>query len=103
MELRFFELKQENMTVADYEKQFTELSRFVPEYVDTEEKMAKRFQQGLKPWIRSRVVIFELVPYARVIQKAMIVEEESDQNQKEKVNKKRNFGNMNESESGEPS
>ena len=33
----------------------------------------------------------------------MIVEAESDQNHKEKVNKKRKFGNMNESESGEPS
>ena len=103
MEFRFFELKQENMTVADYEKQFTEFSRFVPEYVDTEEKKAKRFQQGLKPWIRSRVAIFELVTYAGVIQKVMIVEAESDHNQKEKVNKKRKFGNMNESESGEPS
>lgn len=56
MELRFFELKQDNMFVAEYEKKFTELSRFVPEYVDTEEKKTKRFQQGLKSWIRSRVL-----------------------------------------------
>ena len=37
MELKFFELKQENMTIAGYEPKFTELARFVPEYVDTEE------------------------------------------------------------------
>ena len=30
MELKFFELKQENMTVAEYEAKFTELARFVP-------------------------------------------------------------------------
>ena len=44
MELKFFELKQENLTVAEYETKFTELARFVPEYVNTEEKKAKRFQ-----------------------------------------------------------
>ena len=51
MELRFFDLKQENMTIADYKKKITKLVRFVSEasfisdYVDTDEKKAKRFQQ----------------------------------------------------------
>ncbi|XP_074347270.1 uncharacterized protein LOC141686112 [Apium graveolens] len=73
MELKFFELKQEGMIVGEYEKKFTELARFVGDYVDTDEKRAKRFQQGLKPWLRSRVG-------------------ESDQNLKEKESKKRKFG-----------
>ncbi|KAL8110189.1 hypothetical protein AgCh_026053 [Apium graveolens] len=34
------ELKQDKMTVAEYEAKFTELSRFVPEFVNTEEKKA---------------------------------------------------------------
>ena len=67
MELKFFELKQENLTVAEYETKFTELARFVPEYVNTEEKKAKRFQQGLKPWIHSKVALFELNTYAAVV------------------------------------
>ena len=54
MELKFLELKQGNMSVAEYETKFTELSRFVPTYVDTERKRARRFQQGLKSWIRSK-------------------------------------------------
>ena len=91
MELKFFELKQEGMTVGEYEKKFTELARFVGDYVDTDEKRAKRFQQGLKPWLRSRVAAFELATYAEVVQKAMVIEGESDQNQKEKDNKKRKF------------
>lgn len=96
MELKFFELKQEGMSVGEYEKKFTELARFVGDYVDTDEKRAKRFQQGLKPWLRSRVAAFELATYAEVVQKAMVIEGESDQNQKEKDNKKRKFGNKGE-------
>ena len=39
---------------------------------------------------------FELATYAEVVQKAMVIEGESDQNQKEKDNKKRKFGNSGE-------
>ncbi|XP_074374548.1 uncharacterized protein LOC141714956 [Apium graveolens] len=59
------------MTVGEYEKKFTELSRFMGEYVNSEEKREKSFQQGLKPWLRSRVAAFELTTYAEVVQKAM--------------------------------
>lgn len=89
MDLKFFNLKQENMSIDEYEKKFTELARFVGDYVDTDEKKAKRFQQGLKPWLRSRVAAFEINTYAEVVQKAMIIEGESDQNQKERGNLKR--------------
>ena len=89
MELKFFELRQENSSVMEYERKFTELARFVPEYVNTDEKRAKRFQQGLRPWIRSKVVVFELSTYAAVVQKAMIIEGESEQYNKERDSKKR--------------
>lgn len=94
LELKFFELKQENMTVGEYEKKFIELSRFVEEYVDTKEKKAKRFQKGLKPCLRSRVSAFELKTNAEVVHKAMVIEGESDQNQKEKNNRKRKFNSV---------
>ncbi|XP_074378265.1 uncharacterized protein LOC141719786 [Apium graveolens] len=71
LEMKFFDLKQNNMTVGEYEKKFTELSTFMGEYVDSEEKRAKRFQQRLKPWLRSHVAAFELTSYAEVVQKAM--------------------------------
>ncbi|XP_074337678.1 uncharacterized protein LOC141674877 [Apium graveolens] len=71
MEMKFLELKQNNMTVGEYEKKFIVLSRFMGDYVDSEEKRAKRFQQGLKPWLRSRVAAFELTTYAEVVQKVM--------------------------------
>ncbi|KAL8108855.1 hypothetical protein AgCh_025093 [Apium graveolens] len=42
MEMKFLDLRQEDMSVAEYEVKFSELSRFVPEYMNTEEKKAKR-------------------------------------------------------------
>ena len=57
MELKFLELKQNNLTVAEYEAEyeakFTQMSRFAPEFVNTEVKKARRFQQGLKQWIQN--------------------------------------------------
>ena len=73
MELKFFELRQENSSVIEYERKFTELARFVPEYFNTDEKRAKRFQQGLRPWIRSKVVVFELSTDVVVVQKAHMI------------------------------
>ncbi|KAL8117783.1 hypothetical protein AgCh_015616 [Apium graveolens] len=89
MELKFLELKQGNISVTDYEGKFEELSRYVSSYVDTDLKKAKRFQQGLKPWIRGKVAIFELDTYVGVVQKAMIAETESEMFQKDKESKKR--------------
>ncbi|XP_074355847.1 uncharacterized protein LOC141695507 [Apium graveolens] len=48
MEIKFLELKHDRMTVEEYEAKFTELSRFVPEFMNTEEKKARRFHLGLK-------------------------------------------------------
>ena len=94
MEVKFLELKQGNMTVAEYEAKFSELSRFVPEFVDTEEKRARRFQLGLKQWIQNKVAILELTNYATLVQKASIAEAGSDQSHKEREDKKRKMGNQ---------
>ena len=83
------ELKQGNMTVLEYKKKFTELSRFVTKYTSTEEEKAKKFQQGLEPWIRDRVAMFELETYAGVVQKASLIENNGMQSRKERDNKNR--------------
>jgi len=89
MELKFLELKQGSMSVLEYEKKFTELSKFVIKYTSTEEEKAKKFQQGLEPWIRDRVAMFELETYAGVVQKAALIENNGMQSRKERDNKKR--------------
>ncbi|KAL8095247.1 hypothetical protein AgCh_036633 [Apium graveolens] len=46
LEMKFLDLRQEDMSVAEYEVKFSELSRFIPEYVNTEAKKAKRGKFG---------------------------------------------------------
>ena len=43
MEIKFLELKQGNMTVAEYAVRFNELARFATHQVDTEAMRARRF------------------------------------------------------------
>ncbi|KAL8120285.1 hypothetical protein AgCh_017446 [Apium graveolens] len=64
MELKFLELKQGSISVLEYEKKFTELSR-------------------------DRVAMFELDTYAGVVQKVALIESNGMQSMKEKDNKKR--------------
>jgi hypothetical protein len=40
-------LKKQNMTVSEYCNRFTQLSRYAPEEVDTDEKRQERFLEGL--------------------------------------------------------
>ncbi|XP_074327654.1 uncharacterized protein LOC141665568 [Apium graveolens] len=84
MEINFLELKHDRITVVEYESKFTELSRFVREFMNTKEKKARRFQLDLKQWIQNRVSMLELTNYAILVQKASIVEAGSVQSLKEK-------------------
>jgi hypothetical protein len=43
----FLSLTQGNMTVSEYQDRFTQLSRYAPEEVDTDEKRQERFLEGL--------------------------------------------------------
>ncbi|KAL8134291.1 hypothetical protein AgCh_009363 [Apium graveolens] len=62
MEIKFLNLTQGDLTVAEYEAKFTELAR---------------------------VAMFELTSYVAVVQKAMVIESRSDMSQREKDGKKR--------------
>ena len=52
----FLELRQGAMTVMDYVARFTELARFVDDYVTTDFSKVRRFENGLKFSIRARIV-----------------------------------------------
>jgi hypothetical protein len=43
----FLSLTQGNMSVSEYRDHFTQLSRYAPEEVDTNEKRQERFLEGL--------------------------------------------------------
>ena len=52
----FLELKQGVMTVMDYMARFTELARFTDDYVATDMAKVRIFANGLKLFIRARIV-----------------------------------------------
>ena len=52
----FLELKQGAMSVIDYVTRFTELARFVEDYVATNLAKVRRFENGRKLSIRARIV-----------------------------------------------
>ena len=52
----FLELKQGAMTMMDYVTRFTELARFVDDYVATNLAKVRRFENGLKLSILARIV-----------------------------------------------
>ncbi|XP_028059592.1 uncharacterized protein LOC114263293 [Camellia sinensis] len=56
----FEQLKQNNMSVAEYEAKFTELARFAPHMVDTDYKKARKFEEGLNLDVFDRVEINEI-------------------------------------------
>ena len=53
-------LKQGNMTVAEYEVKFTQLSRYASLMVASERDKCRRFEEGLKYEIRNNISIGEL-------------------------------------------
>ncbi|XP_052171591.1 uncharacterized protein LOC127787569 [Diospyros lotus] len=71
-EAEFLMLKQGSLTLIEYERKFDELSRFAPALVDTEQKKARRFEQGLRDDLRQAVVTFELGTYHEVLAKAQL-------------------------------
>ena len=63
----FIRLEQGEMTVAQYEAKFTELSRFAPQLISTEEEKAFKFQDGLKPYLKNKISFLKLGVYLEVV------------------------------------
>ena len=70
----FLELKQGTMTVMEYVAKFTELARFVDDYVATDMAKVKRFENGLNLSIRAKIVGFLLQDMDSMIRTAMAIE-----------------------------
>ena len=56
-----------------YETKFAELSRFAPRLVADKEEKAKRFRDGLRPNIRSKLVSLNLKYYNELYERAQLV------------------------------
>ena len=72
----FLELKQEAMTVMDYVARYTKLARFAEDYVATDMAKVRRFENGLKLSIRSRIVGLRLRDMDSVVGTALTINRE---------------------------
>ncbi|XP_048140755.1 uncharacterized protein LOC125316461 [Rhodamnia argentea] len=52
----FRDLRQGNMTIEQYEIEFTGLAKYAPRMVENPEDNAMRFRDGLQPELRSRLI-----------------------------------------------
>ncbi|XP_057779768.1 uncharacterized protein LOC130998363 [Salvia miltiorrhiza] len=73
-EIGFFELKQERMTIEEYERKFNELARFAPHLVDTEENMIAQFKRGLGTNIKGIMAAHVIVDFSELVKRAEEVE-----------------------------
>ena len=70
--------------------------------MDTEEKKTRRFEQGLKPWLYSKLSVLQIDSFATIIEKAIIAEGGSEVLAKfneEQKNKKNGGGSKGEGNS----
>uniref|UniRef100_A0A2N9GS05 RNA-directed DNA polymerase n=1 Tax=Fagus sylvatica TaxID=28930 RepID=A0A2N9GS05_FAGSY len=64
----------EMFKAAFYEKYFPTSRRFAPTLVAEEDSKARRFEEGLRPRIKTSVIAFELTTYRAVVNKALLIE-----------------------------
>ena len=88
--LEFEKLKQgSNMSVADYEAEFTNLAEYAPHLLITEDMKARKFEEGLKFKIRKVIRPLQMPTYADVLDRAIIVEQDVNESKLYHENKKR--------------
>lgn len=73
-ESEFWNLRQGAKTVTEYDRIFNQLSRYAPTLVDTDEKRAERFRQGLRPVIGMPLASHGKLTYAEALSRALGIE-----------------------------
>ena len=84
-------LKQRNLSVAEYEKEFSHLSKYAPESVLTEAFRCRQFEDGLNESIKrylAPVIAIQQVNFYQLLQAAMKVEK-SESSGRERFQKRK--------------
>ena len=74
---QFLNLKKRNLSVAEYEKEFSHLSKYAPESVLTEPFRCRQFEDGLNESMKrylAPVTVLQQVNFYQLVQAAMKVE-----------------------------
>ena len=87
--VEFLELKQNDLSVAEYELQFVRLSKYAPEEVSTDELRRERFERGLRLEIQEKI---EIKPpgYGALPEAALRAEETSIERSSTEAKRKEN-------------
>ncbi|XP_026378465.1 uncharacterized protein LOC113272890 [Papaver somniferum] len=62
-----------------YQAKFEKLSRFAPHLVGNEDLKAFKFQEGLKPSIKSKLFVLKITSYTKIVERAMIAERDLEE------------------------
>ena len=98
--IEFLNLRQGEMSVTDYESCFGDLAHFAPDITANDKIKARTFESGLRQGLHTKVVGFELDSYSKVVQKALVFEEEFLSSKKDKELRGPSKGNQLGSSSG---
>ncbi|KAK3025302.1 hypothetical protein RJ639_042696 [Escallonia herrerae] len=67
------------MSVSVYESQFTDLARFCPHLVDTEERKVRKFVKGLNKDLQDKLIPLQLQTYMAVVDRALAIENDLEE------------------------
>ncbi|KAL5782713.1 hypothetical protein ACOSP7_007742 [Xanthoceras sorbifolium] len=92
MKREFTNLKQRQMTVTEYEREFVRLSKYAKDMVATEADKCRRFEDGLNDYIRLQVAAFEFEDFTRLVFAALNVERIKKEEQARRDRGKKRMG-----------
>ena len=73
MRQEFHNLKQRQMSVIEYQREFTRLSKYAPEMLVTEEEKCRKFEDSLNDHIRAHVIGFFHDDFSKIVTCALNV------------------------------
>ena len=97
MRQEFHNLKQRQMSVIEYKKEFTQLSKYAPEILVSEEEKCRRFEDDLNDHIQAHVTVFFHEDFSKIVTCALNVErvKKEERERKDKRQGKKNLGQSN--------
>ena len=68
-------LKQKDMSVVDYEREFLRLNRYATEFVPTEVDRCKQFLRGLRDEFQLKLMPLRITEFADLIERVKMIEQ----------------------------
>ncbi|XP_011624164.1 uncharacterized protein LOC105420785 [Amborella trichopoda] len=78
-EVEFIEQQQGNMSVEQYAAKFAELSKYALDIISSKVQKASKFERGLQPDIRRRIIAANLKTFALLVDLALKMERDDDE------------------------